>query len=163
MKFVYNKKDILWGGIILAVSDGLAAYLTGGFSWIRFIGLLIIGSTLYAIEIPTFFSWLENYAKSKFTGIKRKLIKTIAVVIFFNPLWLFRHFAFIDILTGQTELINYHLLQTASISYIINVPLSLIGNFIIQNIIPLEWRFLSSSIYSAIMIMYFALSQVYFQ
>ncbi|HEB61550.1 MAG TPA: hypothetical protein ENI82_00205 [Bacteroidetes bacterium] len=61
MKLIFNKKDILWGGIILAVSDGFGAYLTGGFSWIRFFGLLVIGSTLYAVEIPTFFAWLENY------------------------------------------------------------------------------------------------------
>lgn len=163
MKIVFNKNDILWGGIILALSDGFAAYLTGNFSIIRFLGLLVIGSTLYAIEIPTFFAWLEKYTKANFTGIKRKLLKTIAVVIFFNPLWLFRHFAFIDILTGQFDLINLHLLQTASISYLINIPFSIIGNYIIQNAISLKWRFISSSIYSAIMIIYFALSQVYFQ
>ena len=163
MKLIFNKKDILWGGIILAVSDGLAAYLTQGFSWTRFFGLLIIGSTLYAVEIPTFFAWIENYTKTHFTGLKSKIIKAVAVVIFFNPLWLFRHFAFIDIFTGHFDLINCHLLQTASLSYLVNIPMSLIGNYIIQNVISLDWRFIASSIYSAIMIIYFALSQVYFQ
>lgn len=163
MKIIINKKDILWGGIILAVSDGFAAYLTGGFSWIRFFGLLVIGSTLYAVEIPTFFAWLEKYTKAHYTSLKRKIIKAVAVVIFFNPIWLFRHFAFIDVFTGQFDLINLHLLQTASLSYLVNIPMSLIGNYIIQNVIALNWRFIASSIYSAIMIIYFALSQVYFQ
>lgn len=160
---IYTKKDIFWGGILLALSDSIAAIMTDQFTWIRFVGMLIIGATLYAIEIPNYFYWLEKFTDNHFKGLKRKVLKSVAVVIFFNPLWIFRHYIFIYLLIGEFDLINLPLLKSASISYAFNVPISLIGNYLIQNKMPLKWRFIGSSVFSVIMILYYTMGQVWFK
>ena len=147
----------------MAIGDGTASIITGQFSWIRLIGIFVIGATIYALEIPNFFSWLEKFTAKRYSGAKRKLIKTFAVVLFFNPLWIFRHYIFINIFMGDFATINLALLKVATISYLYNIPISIVGNYIIQNKISLKWRFIASSVFSALMALYYALGQVYFQ
>ena len=159
---IYTKKDIFWGGILLVLSDGIAALTTDQLTLTRVLGMLIIGSTLYAFEIPNFFAWIEKITSKYFEGFTRRFIKTIAVVIFFNPIWIFRHFAFIYILLGEFELINHQLFLTASISYLFNIPISIVGNYIIQNKLPLDWRFVGSSVFSFIMTIYYSMSPAIF-
>jgi len=147
----------------MALGDGAATLITGQFSWTRLAGIFFIGATVYAFEIPNFFAWLERYTAKKFDGRKRKWIKTFAVVLFFNPLWIFRHYAFINIFTGNIDSINLSLLRVATISFLYNIPIAILGNYIIQNKVSLKWRFIASSVFSAIMALYYALGQVYFQ
>jgi len=155
---IFTKKDIFWGGSLLAISDTIAAYLTNEFSVSRLLGMLFIGATLYAIEIPNYFDWLEKFVNKRYKGIKKSIVKTIASNLFFNPLWIFRHFVFIYLFLGRMDMINTELLNAALMSYIFNIPISIIGNYIIQNKISLEWRFVSNSIFMAILTLYYALS-----
>lgn len=159
---IYTKKDIFWGGVLLVLSDGIAAIATDQLTLTRVVGMFIIGSTLYAFEIPNFFVWIEKITSKHLEGFKRKFVKTIAVVIFFNPIWIFRHFAIIYILLGDFELINQQLFLTASVSYLFNIPISIAGNYIIQNKLPLDWRFVGSSVFSVIMTIYYSLSPAIF-
>lgn len=159
---IFTKKDAFWGGFLLVLSDSIAAYITGQFTLIRFIGMFIIGATLYAIEIPNFFDWLEKKTSKYFTGIKRKLAKTFAVALFFNPLWIFRHFVFIYVFLGEFDFINMELFNTAVLSFVFNLPVALTGNYIIQNKIPLNWRFVVNSVFSAMITLYYSLSPMIF-
>lgn len=155
---IYTKRDVFWGGVLLAISDTIAALITDQFSYVRLIGMFVVGATLYAIEIPNFFDWLEKFTTKRYSGFKKKMAKTIAVALFFNPLWIFRHFVFIYFFLGEFDLINMALFNTAILSYVYNVPISLAGNYLIQNKVSLNWRFVVNSVFSALLTLYYALS-----
>lgn len=159
---IYKKRDAFWGGILLAFSDSFAAYLIDQFSWTRFLGMLILGATIYTLETVNVFHWIENTSLKRFSGIKAKLFKTLAILLFFNPFWIFRHYLFIDIFSGNFNTIEFPMLMTASVAYSVNIPFSFIMNYIIQNEIPLKHRYIGASFISALMVIFFALSKLWF-
>ncbi len=157
----FNKKNIINGAIIYGIGDSIGSLILNEFSWIRLIGLALIGGTVYAVEIPAFFDWLETYSK-KFSLKKSQAVKTILTTLFFNPIWIARHFIFIFLFSGNYTSINMNLFHIAWLAYITPLPITLLANYLIQNKVNLTWRFTVSSIYSALMVIYFALSKVIF-
>ena len=123
--------------------------------------MMLIGATIYAFEIPNYFIWIDKKTAS-FTGIKKTVAKTGLAIAYFNPIWVFRHLAFIKLLTGNYDQINTDLLTIALLSFAVNIPISFTVNFIIQNKIHLNWRFIASAIFSALMAIYYALSETIF-
>lgn len=123
--------------------------------------MILIGATVYAFEIPNYFAWIDRKTGG-LNGIQKTLAKTGLAIAYFNPLWIFRHLAFIKLFSGNYEQINSGLLLVALWSFLANIPISFIANFIIQNKIKLDWRFLASAIFSALMAIYYALSETIF-
>ena len=123
--------------------------------------MILIGATVYAFEIPNYFAWIDRKT-GNLNGIQKTLAKTGLAIAYFNPLWIFRHLAFIKLFSGNYEQINSGLLLIALWSFLANIPISFIANFIIQNKIKLDWRFLASAIFSALMAIYYALSETIF-
>ena len=124
--------------------------------------MILIGATIYAFEIPNYFAWIDKKTIS-YQGVKKTLAKTGLAIAYFNPLWIFRHLAFIKIFSGNYEQLNSKLLLVAFWSFLVNIPISLIANYMIQNKIKLDWRFIASAIFSALMAIYYALSETIFQ
>ena len=124
--------------------------------------MILIGATIYAFEIPNYFAWIDKKTIS-FKGIKKTLAKTGLAIAYFNPLWIFRHLAFIKLFSGNYEQINSKLILIAVWSFLVNIPISFIANYMIQNKIKLDWRFMASAIFSALMAIYYALSETIFQ
>ncbi len=124
--------------------------------------MMLIGATVYAFEIPNYFAWIDKKTSS-ISGIKKTLAKTGLAILYFNPLWIFRHLAFIKLFTGNYDQINISLMQIAILSFVVNIPISFIANYLIQNKIKLNWRFLASAIFSALMAIYYALSETIFK
>ncbi len=123
--------------------------------------MILVGATIYAFEIPNYFSWIDQKTK-KLVGLKSTLTKTVLAIAYFNPLWIFRHLAFIKIFSGNFTEINLGLLKIAFLSFLVNIPISFLANFIIQNKFKLKWRFIASAIFSAVMAIYYALSETIF-
>ncbi|WP_457616912.1 hypothetical protein [Lutibacter sp.] len=123
--------------------------------------MVLIGATLYAFEIPNYFKWIDQKTK-KMQGITLTLSKTLLAIVYFNPLWIARHLFFIKVFSGNFSAINTHLLEIAMWSFLVNIPISFLANFLIQNKVQLKWRFLASAIFSALMAIYYALSEVIF-
>jgi hypothetical protein len=124
--------------------------------------MMLVGATIYAFEIPNYFNWIDKKT-IELSGIKKTLSKTGLAIAYFNPLWIFRHLAFIKLFSGNFNDINFNLLEIAFLSFLVNIPISFVANYIIQNNIKLNWRFLTSAIFSAIMAIYYALSETIFQ
>jgi hypothetical protein len=124
--------------------------------------MVLVGATVYAFEIPNYFSWIDKKTVL-YNGLKKTLAKTGLAIAYFNPIWIFRHLVFIKLFTGNYEQINTNLLQVAFWSFLVNIPISLIANYLIQNKIKLDWRFMASAIFSALMAVYYALSETIFQ
>jgi len=157
MKFYIKKTDFFCGMFVYAIADTIATFILGKFDFVRLIGMLFVGGVIYASEIPLYFKWLEKNVKPSST-FKRALFS----VAYFNPLWIMRHLFFIALFSAQWDLINWKLLAIASYSFIIVFPVGLTFNYILQNKIPLKWRFISSATYSGLMAIYYALSRAVF-
>ena len=153
-------KNACIGGLVYALGDSIATILTGQFLYQRMLGMMLLGGGLLAWEIPTYFQYLERrfHSPGYWSAIKR----TLLAALFFNPLWIARHILFTKVFAGQWQDIALDILVIASQSFIYCFPISLLVNYTIQNKIPLQWRFTVSSFYSALMAIYFALSEVLF-
>jgi len=160
-KMTYTKQNIVIGAILYSVGDMIASMLLDQFSWIRFIGMMLLGATLYAIEIPNYFIWIEKKT-SNLLGLKKIFSKTVLAIAFFNPLWIVRHLVFINLFSQNYDAINMGLFTIAFWSFLVNIPISAIANYLIQNRITLNWRFLASTIFSGLMAIYYAMSESWF-
>ncbi|MFT5242349.1 MAG: hypothetical protein ACJA1H_000257 [Glaciecola sp.] len=123
--------------------------------------MMIVGATFYAFEIPNYFDWIVKTTKH-LKGIKATLTKTVLAILYFNPLWIARHLLFIKLFSGQFEAVGFDILEIAVWSFVVNIPISFIANYIIQNRFKLKWRFLGSAFFSALMAIYYAMSETLF-
>ena len=80
----------------------------------------------------------------------------------FNPLWIARHALFIRLLGGRTNEIDFSLLTIGATSFALNMPVALAANYLIQNRLALRWQVMASAGFSAIMAVYYAMSEVWF-
>lgn len=151
----------LIGGLIYMTGDTIAAFISGDASLTRSIGMFVIGSTLYAYEIRNYFRWIENKA-NELHGMKKTMLKTVMALTYFNPVWIARHLCFIYLLTAQWQLISLGVLKAASLSFLFNIPVSVTANYLIQNRIPLTYRFWASAVFSGLMAIYYSMSGKWF-
>jgi len=152
--------NVVTGAILFAAGDSIGTFVTGDFLYQRMLGMMILGGSLYAWEIPTYFAHLQRRFNKH--GYPNAFKRTLAAGLFFNPLWIARHLLFIKIFAGQWQTISLDILVVATESFIFCFPFSLLANYLIQNVILYRWRFLVSSIYSALTVIYFALTEVIF-
>lgn len=161
MAIEFKLSNVVRGGLIYAAGDTTAALILEEFSWLRLGGMLFIGATLYAFEIPNYFNWIDKKVSGR-QGFNAGMYRTFLAIIYFNPLWIARHLLIIQLLMLQFDQISWNLLYVGFISFVVNIPISIIANYVIQNQIKLDWRFLASAIFSALMAIYYALSTVWF-
>ncbi len=161
MKFEYKLSNIVRGSIIYAVGDTAAALLSDEFSLLRLGGILFIGATIYALEIPNYFNWIDKKV-SHTHSFKSKITRASLAMFYFNPLWIARHILFIKLFMGQYDQISWGLLSVGALSFLVNIPLSLGANYLIQNKIALQHRFIASAIFSGFMAVYYSLSAIWF-
>jgi len=161
MKLNYTKSNIISGGLIYTLGDTIAALFADDFSWIRMLGITVLGATLYAIEIPNYFRWIDKKVQNTGTFFSSIMRASIAM-LFFNPLWIARHILFIKLFSGHFDEIGWNLLYIGTVSFLINIPFSLGANYLIQNKISLKHRFLASAIFSGLMAIYYSLSAHWF-
>ena len=143
------------GLIIYPLGDTVAALLMHEFSVYRLLGMMVAGGLIYSLEIPAWFSYINR----RYGGMQR----TLMAMLYFNPLWIARHLLFIFLFTGQISMIHWSIITIALKSFAVNLPLAFAVNYIIQNKLPLSWRFFSSAVFSSLMAVYYALSRVIFK
>ena len=157
----YTKQNIIRGALIYATGDTIAALILGDFSWLRLVGMMIVGGTFYAYEIPNYFGWIERRIKKR-KGSASSFYKTFLAMLYFNPIWIARHMFFIILFSQKPESLSWGIFLTATWSFLFNIPISIIGNYIIQNPVPLKWRFAVSATFSSLLAIYYAMSMVWF-
>ena len=151
----------LVGGIIYMTGDSIASIIAHEFSFTRAICIFVIGAVLYAFEIQRYFRWIEEFI-IRFHGSKRVIVKTMMALVYFNPLWIARHLCFIYLVSGKASQISTHLLKVALFSFLINIPISILVNYIIQNRISLKYHFWGSAVFSGLMAIYYSMSSQWF-
>ena len=161
MKIGYRLSDAVYGGLIYGIGDSIATLILGDLGWIRLLGMVTLGATLYAIEIPNYFKWIDKKMPAQI-GFYPKLKRTMLAILYFNPLWIARHLLFIKLFSLQFDEINLGLISIAFFSFLGTIPIGILGNYIIQNRIKIDKRYIASSIYSALMAIYYAMSTAWF-
>ena len=161
MALEYKLSNIVRGGLIYSIGDTIAALISNEFDWFRIVGILVIGTTIYAFEIPNYFKWIDRKVDEN-SGLKSSMIRALLAMLYFNPLWIARHILFIKLLMGQYDQIGWGLIAVGSISFLLNIPVSLLANYVIQNKISLKHRFLASAVFSGLMVIYYSLSDTWF-
>lgn len=155
-----NKRDSFSGALIYGFGDTAASLLTHEFQISRMLGMILLGGTLYAYEIPRYFALIERNIKP--SNVWGRFTRALLAQVFFNPLWIARHIALIHLFSGHFEAIQWHLIDIGLKSFLEVVPYALLVNYIIQNILALKWRFFASAVFSAVMALYYALSEALF-
>ncbi len=116
---------------------------------------MAVGGLIYSFEVPAWFRWING----RFSGIARAGM----AVAYFNPLWITRHLAFICLFSRDFSGISPVLAAVALKGFAVNLPVVFVVNYLIQNSIPLKWRFFSSAVFSSLMAIYYPLCRVLFK
>ena len=87
MKVSYSKSNIIRGALIYSTGDIIASLLLNEFMWSRLFGMIIIGATVYAFEIPNYFHWIDKKT-ANLEGILKTLSKTGLATVSYTHLTL---------------------------------------------------------------------------
>lgn len=171
-----SARDTLVGWTIYPLGDLAAQLITGDVEWPRLLVMAVVGGIIYRFEVPRWFRKLDTFEfRAADSRLKRALMRdpatdrhlnwlgrTLGAVLYFNPLWITRHMLFITLGTDAAALLTLagwtDALVVGSKSFLINLPISFGGNYLIQMRMPLRRRFLASSIMSAILAAGYALA-----
>ncbi len=156
-------KNQLRGLIIYPFGDLIAQLILGELNLFRIVTLSLVGCFIYSYEIGAWFAFIQN----KYSN---PLLKTFLAILYFNPLWIARHFLFIELAINYESFLSLtefgnlfvKVFQIAINSFLGGFLLSLLANYLIQNKLNLKNRFLFSAIFSALMAIYYALTKVWF-
>lgn len=155
------KGDMLRAGLVYGGGDSIAMLITGQFDLLRLLGMTLVGTLLYAPEIHGYFGWLARRFPPTPRAAQRWQ-RAVLAWLWFNPLWIARHALFIRLFSGRPQDIDLSLLTLGLQSFLVNLPVALSANYLIQNHVTLRWRLLASAGFSAVMAIYYAMSEVWF-
>lgn len=172
----------LLGGLIFTLGDVTSQLFSHHINWVRVLGMMFIGSTLYPLEIDNYFKFLATWERDK-PLLARWLWeqasssyrlnwagRTLGAILFFNPLWIARHFLFIKAFEGGIPchgLLSctstcFHMFLGLTVgaakSFIYGLPLVLVGNYVVQGVLPLRYRFIGSAVLSLLFAIYYGVS-----
>jgi hypothetical protein len=117
----YTRANALRGLLIYSSGDSIAALLLGEFSLTRLAVIALLGSTVYALEIPNWFYQVDRMVRPG--GTRAALLRTLLALAYFNPLWVARHMALIAWASSGT-LPGWGILAVASHAFVLNIPLA---------------------------------------
>ncbi|MFO1386773.1 MAG: hypothetical protein U1F55_11495 [Chitinivorax sp.] len=117
----YTRANALRGLLIYSSGDSIAALLLGEFSLTRLAVIALLGSTVYALEIPNWFYQVDRMVPPG--GTRAALLRTLLALAYFNPLWVARHMALIGWASSGT-LPGWSILAIASHAFALNIPAS---------------------------------------
>jgi hypothetical protein len=157
----YGPPEILRGALIYSAGDTIASLIQSCFSPWRLLGMMIIGGTVYAFEIPNWFRWIDLRTAS-LAGTMASMARTGLAILYFNPFWIARHLLFIAVISGDLSHLGWALLRLGVVSFAVNAPFAFAANYLIQNRVPLRFRFAASATFSSLMAVYYALSATLF-
>lgn len=158
---LYHWKDVITGLLVYGAGDAIAASLANDFSVQRMLSMCVIGALIYGFEIPHYFRWVAKIT-TNYSGYKVVVLRTLMAMLYFNPLWVARHLAFIKIFSGEGQSVSIDILSVALSSFLTAIPITVIANAVIQNLIQLQYRFLASAVFSCAMAIYYPLISLLF-
>lgn len=168
--------NTLIGWFLYPLGDLIGQLIMGHVSIPRLIAVALIGGLVYRFEVTAWFRLIDRVRITRTAGPMRFLARPgeqpaalnwvgrmLLAMMYFNPLWIARHLFIIMVATapsigaiawGQTLASALSLGLT---SFLTNLPLALIGNYIVQQKLSPQTRFLGSATLSGIMVIKYAI------
>lgn len=170
--------------VLYPAGDFAAQLILGELNWVRLAALSVTGGVLYQFEVPRWFRWLDQRRFSPAQVARWPLLqwltqpaedhyslnwrgRTLGAMSYFSPLWITRHMLVLKLAT--TPWADIHGISTLGVlflaackSFLINLPFSLLGNYLIQTQLPLKYRFLGSITMTGLFSIAFALAFRFF-
>jgi len=167
------------GWLVYPLGDLIGQLIGGNLNIARIVAIALAGGIIYRREIPAWFAFLVRFKVSPSTarrfpfmrlilkddadGLKLNWLgRTLGATIYFNPLWMARHMMIIMLATHSWVTFNWaQALADALVlgvkAYVCNLPMTLVGNYIIQERLPFKYRLAGSSLLSALVSIVYAL------
>jgi len=168
-----NIKSRLLIALIYPFGDLTAQLILQEFNLYRTISLCFLAFTFYQWEIPQWFKILDATHIKNPIPLETILLnenhklnwlgRTIGAIIYFNPLWIARHMFFIALgnvgfnFTGIGKLLLSSLTLGFE-SFLLNLPISILGNYLVQVKLNFKYRFLGSAILTCLLTICYALA-----
>ena len=153
----WSARNSLQGMAIYTAGDLVAQIVLQQVQLSRVLGVMLLGGTLYALEIPNWFAFIDRRVTTQ-QPTRRALQRTGLALLYFNPLWIARHLLFLRLFSGGWQTVTSDLLRLGLLSWLANLPIAVCANWLIQVRVPLRWRFLASATFSGLMAVYYAVS-----
>lgn len=178
----------LSGWVLYPLGDFVAQLILADVDFLRVGIVMLLGGLVYRLEIPAWFRRLDEFSLSATTlarrpglGLFAKSVdetsdgasklnwigRTIGAMIYFNPLWIGRHQFFVSLATigGAAELpaLVQTSLLTGCVSFLTNLPFSLVANYVIQRHLPMRFRFFASALATMLFTIKYALELRFLQ
>lgn len=178
------------GWVLYPLGDIVGQIIMDDVNPVRYIAVMIAGGIIYRFEIPRWFHFLDSFRLSIDAGHRfpplRRLVheddtglrlnwlgKTLGAALYFNPLWIARHLFFIKVATLVGPDMNWYTdvdyiaiiiasLKSGTISFLTNLPIALIGNYLIQEHMNLRYRFVGSAALTTVLNAKYAIEFVLF-
>ena len=178
------------GWVLYPLGDLIGQIIMDDVNPIRYITVMIAGGIIYRFEIPRWFHFLDSFRLSVDTELRYPILKrlvhedetglrfnwlgkTLGAALYFNPLWIARHLFFIKVATLITPGMNWYsdvdfiavlitALKSGTISFFTNLPIALIGNYLIQERMNLRYRFVGSAVLTTVLNAKYAIEFVLF-
>lgn len=170
---------LLVGWFLYPVGDLIGQLIMGHVSFARLVAVALIGGLLYRYEVPAWFRFIDRIRVTRTAGPLRFFARSgqepaplnwvgrmLMSMLYFNPLWIARHLFIIMVVTapalgaGDMHFWGSTLAAALSLgltSFLTNLPISLIGNYIVQQRLAPHNRFLGSATLSGIMVIKYAI------
>lgn len=150
-----NTVNFISSWTLYPLADLFVQLIMHEFNILRLLTVALAGGLVYRREIPTWFLQLDL---ARLSGVGR----TIGSLIYFNPLWIARHILFLKIATSSwTEIASGALVLAAVLlgvkSFLLNLPITFLGNYIIQTKLPADVRYLGSIVLSGLLAVIYAM------
>lgn len=180
--------NLVVGWILYPLGDFIGQCLLGTPSFERTVVIALMGGIIYRFEVPRWFAFLDKIRASEKRAkafpfnlfLKQEaeengkhrlnwLGRTAGAMSYFNPLWIARHVFIIYVTTHHLSIemesskVVMHFVGLGLKSFIVNLPISIIGNYIIQERLPLTYRFAGSATLSGIFAISYALEYWFFK
>jgi hypothetical protein len=170
--------------LLYPIGDLIGQLLLGDFNLERTICIALVGSLLYRFEVPAWFRFIDQLRVSDKNQKRFALLfsqsepdnhplnwlgRTIGSMLYFNPLWIARHVFIIYMSTHHMQLNMAplaavgHFILTGLKAFLTNMPISIIGNYIIQQKLKPQQRFLGSATLSGIFSITYAIEYILFK
>lgn len=157
---LWTPRNALQGMLIYTLGDLTAQLLLQQVHIGRVLGVMVMGATIYAVEIPTWFAFIDRRVTTQLPS-RRAVQRTVLALLYFNPLWIARHLFCLKLFAG--EVVTPDLARVAMLSWLANLPIAVLANLLIQVKVPLRWRFVASATFSGLMAVYYAMSAVWWR
>lgn len=157
---LWTPRNARQGMLIYTLGDLTAQLLLQQVHIGRVLGVMVMGATIYAVEIPTWFAFIDRRVTTQLPS-RRAVQRTVLALLYFNPLWIARHLFCLKLFAG--EVVTPDLARVAMLSWLANLPIAVLANLLIQVKVPLRWRFVASATFSGLMAVYYAMSAVWWR